>query len=62
MIPILPAILVFLSENPLVDQYDLSSLDEITCAGTPLPNDLEKKVKERFVVFLLYVFTTYLFY
>jgi acyl-CoA synthetase (AMP-forming)/AMP-acid ligase II len=42
-----PPILVQLAKNPIVDDYDLSSLKAITCAAAPLGAELEVAVRER---------------
>jgi acyl-CoA synthetase (AMP-forming)/AMP-acid ligase II len=42
-----PPILVQLAKNPIVDDYDLSSLAFITCGAAPLSADLEQQVRNR---------------
>ncbi len=42
-----PPILVQLAKNPIVDDYDLSSLKAITCGAAPLGAELEMAVRER---------------
>ncbi|KAG4074567.1 hypothetical protein HA402_005632 [Bradysia odoriphaga] len=43
-----PPIIVFLAKSPLVDQYDLSSLRNITCSAAALSREIEDQVRERF--------------
>jgi acyl-CoA synthetase (AMP-forming)/AMP-acid ligase II len=42
-----PPILVQLAKNPIIDNYDLSSLKAITCGAAPLGAELEVAVRER---------------
>jgi acyl-CoA synthetase (AMP-forming)/AMP-acid ligase II len=44
---VVPPVLQFLASHPLVDSYDLSSLEVIGCGAAPLGSDLEKKASER---------------
>jgi len=42
-----PPIIVFLAKYPLVDKYDLSSLEILYCGAAPLNKDTEDQVKKR---------------
>jgi acyl-CoA synthetase (AMP-forming)/AMP-acid ligase II len=42
-----PPILVQLAKNPIVDDYDLSSLKFITCGAAPLSAEIENQVRDR---------------
>lgn len=44
-----PPLIIFLAKNPLVDQYDVSSLKEITSGAAPLSREVEDAVKARLV-------------
>lgn len=37
----------FFAKHPLVDNYDLSSLETVSCGAAPLSASVEKAVKER---------------
>ncbi|CAO1369203.1 unnamed protein product [Diamesa tonsa] len=47
-IVVVPPIMVFLAKSPLVDEYDLSSIEEINCGAAALSKDTEDQVKKRF--------------
>ncbi|CAO1315869.1 unnamed protein product [Diamesa serratosioi] len=47
-IVVVPPIMVFLAKSPLVDKYDLSSIEEINCGAAALSKDIEDQVKRRF--------------
>lgn len=42
-----PPLMLFLAAHPLVDTFDLSSLQQIGCGAAPLGADLEQKVADR---------------
>ncbi|XP_071453958.1 luciferin 4-monooxygenase-like [Hetaerina americana] len=42
---LVPPLLVFLSKDPRVNKYDLSSVSEIICGAAPLGRDTEEKVE-----------------
>lgn len=44
----MPPVLTFLIKNPLVDDFDLSSIEEIICGGAPLDSDTEETVRKKF--------------
>ena len=44
---LVPPILLFLAKHPLVGQYDLSSLQEVTSGAAPLGEDLAEAVVQR---------------
>jgi len=44
---LVPPIMVFLAKHPMVDNYDLSSLEEVICAAAPLSEQLENDVKKK---------------
>ena len=46
-INLVPPILLMLAKHPLVDQYDLSSLRELTSGAAPLGDDLAEAVVQR---------------
>lgn len=46
-INVVPPILLALAKHPLVDQYDLSSLQELTSGAAPLGNELAEAVVQR---------------
>ncbi|RZC41434.1 AMP-binding domain containing protein, partial [Asbolus verrucosus] len=45
-----PSILLFLVKSPLVEKYDVSSIQDIVCGGALVPKELEKMVEERLKV------------
>ena len=47
LIHIVPPVALFLLKNPLVPQYDLSSLKVIVCGAAPLQSGLDKQLRER---------------
>ncbi|XP_071053750.1 luciferin 4-monooxygenase-like [Onthophagus taurus] len=47
-ISIVPPIMNFLVKNPMVDNYDLTSLHEITCGAAPLSHELEQAAGKKF--------------
>jgi acyl-CoA synthetase (AMP-forming)/AMP-acid ligase II len=44
---LVPPIVLQLAKDPLIDEYDLSSLEMIVCAAAPLQADLERAAGER---------------
>ncbi|XP_013417930.1 4-coumarate--CoA ligase 1 [Lingula anatina] len=44
---VVPPIAILLAKHPLVDRYDLSSLETIMSAAAPLGKDIEQKVEAR---------------
>lgn len=44
---LVPTILLFLAKSPLVEKYDLSSLQEVNCGAAPLPQEVEDAVLKR---------------
>ncbi|XP_022905801.1 luciferin 4-monooxygenase-like [Onthophagus taurus] len=46
-IQIVPTVTVFLAKNPIVDQYDLSNLEDILTGGSPLSENVEKRIMDR---------------
>lgn len=42
-----PPLMVFMAKHPLVDQYDLSSLQELFCGSAPLSRETEMAVLKR---------------
>lgn len=42
-----PPLMVFLAKNPIVDNYDVSSLKVIWCGAAPLSKELEDSVQKR---------------
>jgi acyl-CoA synthetase (AMP-forming)/AMP-acid ligase II len=49
---IAPPIAVLFANSPLVDEYDLSSLDVMTSGGAPLDEDLIRRCEERLGCFI----------
>ncbi|RZC32784.1 AMP-binding domain containing protein, partial [Asbolus verrucosus] len=45
-----PPILLFLVKSPLVEKYDVSSIQDILCGGALVPKELEEMVEERLKV------------
>jgi len=45
--PIVPPIVLFLAKHPLVDKYDLSSVEEVTCGAAPMGEGLEEALIKR---------------
>ncbi|KAF2895384.1 hypothetical protein ILUMI_10791, partial [Ignelater luminosus] len=43
-----PTLMTFLAQSPLVNQYDLSSVSDITYGSAPLQEDTRKAVEKRF--------------
>ena len=50
---LVPPLLLFLANHPLVDNYDLSSLDEIFLAAAPVGGEMINAVRERIGVRLI---------
>lgn len=48
MINVVPPLMVFLAKHPLVDEYDLSSLQNIYCGAAALGKEVEEAVKARY--------------
>ncbi|XP_070575432.1 uncharacterized protein [Ptychodera flava] len=44
---LVPPMVVFLAKHPLVDQYDVSNIDEIVCGAAPTGRDTIKAVRKR---------------
>uniref|UniRef100_A0A182VPX3 Luciferin 4-monooxygenase n=1 Tax=Anopheles minimus TaxID=112268 RepID=A0A182VPX3_9DIPT len=44
---VVPPLMVFLAKHPLVDNYDLSSIDTLLCGAAPLSKETEILVKKR---------------
>jgi acyl-CoA synthetase (AMP-forming)/AMP-acid ligase II len=44
---LVPPIILLLAKHPLIDQYDLTSLDIVICGAAPLGGDLSQQVKKR---------------
>lgn len=42
-----PPLMVFLAKHPLVDNYNLSTLNAIYCGAAPLAPDIENEVTKR---------------
>ncbi|XP_028399981.1 4-coumarate--CoA ligase-like [Dendronephthya gigantea] len=42
-----PSLVLFFAKDPIVDSYDISSLNYITCGGAPLSEDVENIFHER---------------
>lgn len=47
---VVPPLMVFLAKNSLVEKYDLSSVQEISCGAAPLGKEVEEMVRRRFNV------------
>nr|CAH7728183.1 unnamed protein product [Callosobruchus chinensis] len=46
-LPLVPSLMVFLVKSPKVDEYDISSLNDAFCGGSPIGVDLEKLFYKR---------------
>ncbi|XP_035902710.1 4-coumarate--CoA ligase 1 [Anopheles stephensi] len=44
---VVPPLMVFLAKHPLVDNYDLSSVDTLLCGAAPLSRETEMLVRKR---------------
>lgn len=44
---LVPPLIVFLAKSPLVDNYDLSSMEEIVCGGSVLRKDIQEVAQQR---------------
>lgn len=44
---VVPPIMVLLAKSPLVDQYDISCVEEIVAGAAPLSAELEQEVTSR---------------
>ncbi|XP_055531065.1 uncharacterized protein LOC129721953 [Wyeomyia smithii] len=47
MVFVVPPLVVFLAKHPLVDSYDLSSVDTLLCGAAPLSKETEDLVRQR---------------
>ncbi|XP_055616636.1 uncharacterized protein LOC129762426 [Toxorhynchites rutilus septentrionalis] len=47
MVFVVPPLVVFLAKHPLVDSYDLSSVDTLLCGAAPLSKETEDLVRKR---------------
>lgn len=45
--PVVPPIVLFLAKDPLVDKFDLSSVEEVLCAAAPMGDGLEDALSRR---------------
>ncbi|MDX1385576.1 MAG: long-chain fatty acid--CoA ligase, partial [Thermoanaerobaculia bacterium] len=48
LMPAVPTMLALILNHPKVDDYDLSSLEEVVCGAAPLPVELARTFMERF--------------
>ena len=44
---VVPPIVAFLAKHPIVDKYDLTSLQTVTCGAAPLGEDVTDALKRR---------------
>ena len=44
---LVPPLVTFLAKSPLVDNYDLTSLTDISCGAAPLNPELQHTMEER---------------
>ncbi|GAB0097778.1 luciferin 4-monooxygenase [Sergentomyia squamirostris] len=44
---LVPPLMVFLAKHPLVDNYDMSTVEEIICGAAPLSKEIEDAVSKR---------------
>lgn len=44
---LVPPLMVFLAKHPLVDNYDMSTVQEIICGAAPLSKEIEEAVSKR---------------
>ncbi|KAG7297917.1 hypothetical protein JYU34_018672 [Plutella xylostella] len=47
MATIVPPLAVFLAKHPLVERYDLTSLNEVWCGAAPLSTEIQKAISKR---------------
>ena len=45
--PLVPPIALFLAKHPLVEKYDLSRVEEVTCGAAPMGKGLEEALIKR---------------
>ena len=45
--PIVPPIVLFLAKHPLVDKYDLTTVEHVTCGAAPMGEGLEEALIKR---------------
>ena len=45
--PLVPPLILFLAKHPMVNNYNLSSINLITSGAAPLSGELATEVKER---------------
>lgn len=45
---LVPPLVLFLAKHPLVDKYDISSVEEIMCAAAPLAKETEDLIRKRY--------------
>ena len=45
--PIVPPIILFLAKHPMVDKFDLTSVEEVTSGAAPMGKGLEEALIER---------------
>lgn len=50
MTTIVPPLAVFLAKHPLVEKYDLTSLNEVWCGAAPLSREIQDAVSKRYAV------------
>ena len=48
VIPVVPTILTVILAHPDLEQYDLTSLQEVVCGAAPLPPEVAREFSERF--------------
>lgn len=47
-LPLVPPLLVFLAKNPIVDEYDLSCVKQISCGAAPVSENIKEAVQKKF--------------
>ena len=53
MLQLVPPVANLLAKHPLVDKYDLSSLELILCGAAPCGKDIEESIRSRIGVKLI---------
>ena len=46
-LPVVPPVMLLLAKHPVVDNFDLSLLNEVTCGAAPLGKELSKALMDR---------------
>lgn len=47
---VVPSLAVFLAKSPLLESYDVSSINDILCGAAPLGKDIEVILRNKYVI------------